>query len=264
MKRNLLLFATALLFAFSANAQLFSDNFQDGDFAGWTTVCPDYATQPYIWKVSEYQGEFYLSTGAWDGSADHATTQWIVSPSFSTVGESGASISFDNRARYNVNQDIELYVSTDFAGDSASFDAATWTQVTGFAVDQSYGDYDWLLGATADLGNVGGQANVYIAFKYVSIDGAGGNWVLNNIEVTGTTGINTVASSVFSMYPNPVSDVLTVNGDIANVTITNAIGQEVIKTNQTSISTTNLRTGLYFVTVTDIEGNTATRKLIKK
>jgi len=264
MKRNLLLFAAVVLFAFGANAQIFSDDFQDGDMTGWMTVSPDYATQPYIWKVSEYQGDFYLSTGAWDGTADHATTQWIISPSFSTVGYSSAAISFDNRGRYSINQDIELYVSTDFSGDSASFGSANWTQVTGFALDQAYDDYDWEVGATADLGAVTGEANVRFAFKYVSVDGSGGNWVINNVAVSGTAGLNNLNTSSFSMYPNPVSNVLNIKGNVANVSITNAIGQNLINSDQNTIDTSSLRSGLYFVTVTDQEGTTSTRKLIKK
>jgi hypothetical protein len=271
MKRILLL-AIAALFTISLNAQIFSDDFEDDDISDWTTVSPNYAVNPYSWHCYYWESgdQHYLSVSAYDGSTDTEATCWIVSPSFSTVGFSSVDITFDNRARYNIYQDLELYVSTDFAGDSASFDAATWTQVTGFDVDESYDDYDWVVGANANLGSVTGEDDVYIAFKYVSIDGQGGNWTVDNVVITGTSSVNTI-SKLVQIYPNPATSSLNVNSvsNIENIVVTNVIGQRVfnvnnIQTSNYTIDVADLANGVYLITVENTDGTSVLTKFVKK
>ena len=270
MKKGLLLILAIVFIAFNTNAQIFSDDFQDDDITDWVTVSPNYAVNPYNWHTSEYSGEFYLSVSAYDGSADTEATCWIISPSFSTVGYTDLSVTFDNRGRYNVYQDIELYVSTDFAGDSASFDAATWTQVTGFEADVSYEDYDWVLGASASLGDVGEQANVYIAFKYVSIVGTGGNWVVDNVVVSETSSVSEINNNL-SIFPNPATSELNIrsHSNIKNIAVSNVIGQRVlsvdnVNANNHSIELTSLAKGVYLLNIENVDGTSSIVKFVKR
>ena len=271
MKKGLLLILAIIFIAFNTNAQIFSDDFEDDDITDWTTVAPNYGTNPYTWHNYFYENgnDHYLSASAYDGSDDTEATCWIVSPSFSTVGYSGVSVTFDNRGRYNVYQDIEVYVSTDFAGDSASFDAATWTQVTGFAVDQTYDDYDWVTGS-ASLGDVGEQASVYIAFKYVSIVGNGGNWVVNNVVISDNTDVSRISNNL-SIFPNPATSVLNINSEssINNITISNVIGQRVmnienVNTNNSTIEVADLAKGVYLLNIENIDGTSSIVKFVKR
>lgn len=68
------------------------------------------------------------------------------------------------------------------------------------------------------------------------------------------------------LYPNPVNNVLTVKGDnIVKVAIFNALGQEiVIIENRNEIDVTSLNNGLYFVRVTDVNGNISVNKIVKE
>ena len=80
----------------------------------------------------------------------------------------------------------------------------------------------------------------------------------------GTTGVeeNEVA---FSIYPNPATDVLTVNAEnINNVEVLNILGQVVNTTNESNVNVSNLTNGVYFVRVNFLDGTTATQKFIKK
>ena len=271
MKKGLLLILAIVFIAFNTNAQIFSDDFEDGDITDWTTVAPNYATNPYSWYNYFWVDgdEHYLSISAYDNTADTEATCWIISPSFSTVGYSSASITFDNRGRYNVYQDIEVYVSTDFAGDSASFDAATWTQVTGFDVDVSYDDYEWVTG-TASLGAVEEQANVYIAFKYVSIVGTGGNWVVDNVVVSEASSVSKINNNL-RIFPNPATSVLNINSktSINNITISNVIGQRVmnienVNSNNSSIEIANLAKGVYLLNIENVDGTSSIVKFVKR
>lgn len=68
------------------------------------------------------------------------------------------------------------------------------------------------------------------------------------------------------MYPNPVSNELTVNttSDISKVIITNTLGKVVGNTIYTrTINTSNLSKGMYFVTFVNADGTKVTQKLIK-
>lgn len=68
------------------------------------------------------------------------------------------------------------------------------------------------------------------------------------------------------LYPNPVNNVLTIKGDnIVKVAIFNALGQEVVAVeNRNEIDVTSLNNGLYFVRVTDVNGNVSVNKIVKE
>jgi len=262
--KKVLLLVVAFAMAISMNAQIFSDDFQDQDMSDWTTVAPNYATNPYTWHISDYSDDFYMSAAAYDGTNNFATEQWAISPAFDASGISSIAVTFDNRGRYMPYQDIECYVSTDFGGDSADFASATWIEVTGFTADASYDDYDWVL-ATTGTASITGDADTYVAFKYVSMDGGdgnGGNWVVNNVVVDNASAINEV-SNLVTVYPNPVASVLNIS-ETANVVVYTISGQEVINVaNTTSVNVANLDAGVYFIQVQTQEGTTV-EKIVKK
>ncbi|MGB1210966.1 MAG: T9SS type A sorting domain-containing protein, partial [Lacinutrix venerupis] len=75
-------------------------------------------------------------------------------------------------------------------------------------------------------------------------------------------------NTIFSYYPNPVNNTLTLNAQqaINNVTIFNMLGQEVIRTAPNAVSKdvdmSNLQSGTYFVQVT-VGSAVETVKIIK-
>ncbi len=266
--KKFLLFAVALIATFGLNAQVFSDDFQtDTTASGWTTYTPtwDAINSPYKWHIAEYSGDYYLSASDWDGE-NHTSEQWISSPSFDASAYTSLSITFDNRKRYAPYQDLELYVSSDFAGDSASFASATWTQITGLTLDSDDSDYDWAT-STNDISSIAGASSAYIAFKYVSTDDAGGNWTVNNIVITGAASVNSVYKPVLSLYPNPTSDVIyfNVNSTNNNVQILNTVGQVVLSAQnvRNSVNVATLPQGVYTVIIENENGRIA-KKFVKR
>lgn len=67
------------------------------------------------------------------------------------------------------------------------------------------------------------------------------------------------------IFPNPMNDVLYVEGDnLAKVTVFNAVGQQVLSVeNVNEIDVTSLSSGLYFVKVADDKGNISLKKVVK-
>ncbi|PQB08977.1 hypothetical protein BST83_01090 [Polaribacter filamentus] len=81
---------------------------------------------------------------------------------------------------------------------------------------------------------------------------------------TCTLSVNTFAEESFSIYPNPVSTILTIESfeTLDSIKIINALGMEVLKTTNTALNISHLPTGLYFVKIS--AGNkSAVKKIIK-
>ena len=87
------------------------------------------------------------------------------------------------------------------------------------------------------------------------------------VTITVIDGLTSIEenSSAFSVYPNPATDVLNIEGqNINNVEIINLVGQVVATTNTTSVNVANLANGAYFVRVNFNNGEVAAQKFIKK
>ena len=74
---------------------------------------------------------------------------------------------------------------------------------------------------------------------------------------------NNVAS--FEVYPNPMNNTLYINGNVQDVTIFNAVGQQVLFVeNANEINVEDLSEGLYFVRISDKNGNNVVKKIMKR
>lgn len=85
----------------------------------------------------------------------------------------------------------------------------------------------------------------------------------------GTTAVNNFSTTNIRMYPNPVNDVLTIEGsDIKSVAITTIAGQEIenfaVMNSRTELNVQELSKGVYFVKVTKQNGKVFTDKFIKQ
>ena len=129
-------------------------------------------------------------------------------------------------------------------------------------------------------------AGYSMAFKYVSNDvimyisslriaklGNGGAFdqaVVDQLVadiVTAPTGVKTIENSNISVYPNPVVDVVNINGvQNAKVVISDVTGKSLITQNvndNASINVSNLAQGVYNLTIIT-EGNVYTQKILVK
>jgi len=275
MKKGLLLIVAIVFIAFNSNAQ-FSDDFQ-GDVSGegatgWTTVSPNYATNAYKWTVRDYSGNLYLSAACWDGSSNNATEQWAITPILdaTSIGMGDISVTFDNKKRHAPYQDLEVYVSTDFDGDSANFASATWSGLTGFTLDGDDSDQVWEEGTTGTAA-ITGTATTYVAFKFVSTDAQGGNWVIDNVSVNAPVASVGNISISTKLFPNPASSVLNIKSkvNISNITVSNVIGQKVLTVNNVNannykLNIEDLNNGVYLININNVDGTSGVAKIVKK
>lgn len=89
------------------------------------------------------------------------------------------------------------------------------------------------------------------------------SFVLTVDEILGTS---ESAINTFSMYPNPTKSTFQIEGNftIAVVEIYNLLGQKVIGSTSNQIDVSNIKAGMYLISVTDTEGNQASKRLIKR
>jgi len=267
MKKILLLVAIFAI-SFAANAQLVSEDFESDTVmpATWTTYSPTYdagSGNTFKWHYSVHEGNGYMRGSSYSGG-NFETEQWLITPVFSTQGLNDIQLAFKNEKAQYAGNALQVFVSTDYDGDSLNFANATWTEVTDITL--STGTYEWVE-SISDISSVANNDTVYVGFKYTSTDTEGAVWDVDSVQITGSTDINTVAQSLVSVYPNPTSDYIFFNVNSVNndVTIINNVGQIIMQQNnvRNSVNVSDLQAGAYMVIIENENGRTV-KKFLKK
>ena len=113
---------------------------------------------------------------------------------------------------------------------------------------------------------VGGGSTIYFCVTPY-FEGRTGTYLLD-IKVAITTGIEESDESLFSVYPNPVQDMLNVDcKDIDQVSLFNTVGQKIESLNtegrdNVQIDLSGLPSGLYILRA-NRQGRTLSRKIVK-
>ena len=270
--KKLLLSLTLLASSFGFS-QILTQDFQGTDWppTGWTTVTL-VATRPWGFTTTIFNASGQTTFNITGGKS--AAKGWIAqdddshltSPSFSLVGYSSATWTFNIKCGYEYqvdpfpNGDILARVSTD--------GGATWTTEW---VEEDYGPYtDYeTLNISIDMAPYLGQADVRVRFQYIANDAD--SMSVDDVVVSGNLGVNEVLSSAFSTFPNPVNNVLNIKS--AENTLVNAIrivdlnGRTVksLDTNgvaDIAVNVGDLSAGVYMVNL-ETEAGTAVKKFIK-
>ncbi|HLG02792.1 MAG TPA: T9SS type A sorting domain-containing protein, partial [Bacteroidia bacterium] len=134
---------------------------------------------------------------------------------------------------------------------------------------------DWRL-ETVNLSSLVNQPNVRIKFEFVS-DG-GNNIYIDDINIAGPVGIETVQTGVnqFAVYPNPAQDNAAIGFQLnatqqVDILLLDMTGRQVMKIysgslaagdHQLPVTLAGLSAGIYFVRLSAGEENSLTRKLV--
>jgi hypothetical protein len=265
-----LLLSIALFGSLLGNAQILTQDFQGTDWppTGWTTET-NVANRPWGFTTTIFnatgQATFNITGGKSAGIGWIAQDQdaHLTSPTFSLVGYSAASLTFNTKLGYEymvapfANGDLLVEISTD---GGATF--------TGVWVEEDYGvftDYA-TLAITIDLTPYVGMANMQLRYHYVGNDAD--SLSIDDVSITGTLGVNEVLSSSFTSFPNPADDVITLtnanNTTVENISISDINGRTVKTINfnnvdQVQINVADLNSGVYFMNI-----NTTAGKAVKK
>jgi PKD repeat protein len=226
--------------AVSSNQAPYSEGFENLVIANsdWQIENPNLNNTWTINNLAAATGSYSIrlqnNSGSTDGSVDA-----LISPSFSTLGQSGISLSFKMAFAPKVTSDssiFRVYVSTNcgrtwvlrynkastnihtatpnFAGNWAPTLASQWST------------------QTIALTPYGNQSNVRLKFEFTN--DKGNNLYLDDINITAAVGINDINSSQYNLqvYPNPASQNLNIalepqrNADIT-IELTDLAGRSV-------------------------------------
>ena len=266
--RKLFTFIVLAAIVSMANAQLVGEDFQGTALPStWTSYSPTYDTtsgNTWKWHIANYTGDYYMRASAYASSTNYATEQWLITPVFSTVGATNVQLKFQNDKGNYPGPDLQVYVSTDYSGNTADLSSSTWTELTGITL--STGSYT-VVDNTVDLSAYVGNANVYIGFKYTSTSSEGAVWDVDSVYVLNNTGINSVSEVALGVFPNPANKMIYIKTESNdnNIQIVNCLGEVVLKKEHAKnfINISTLKEGIYFVVIENNKGKTV-KKFIKR
>lgn len=189
-----------------------------------------------------------------------------------------ATLTFDvAHARYSTNESDGLRVEvstncgtswTSVYNKSGSTLATATTTTSPFTPSNAN---QWR-NESVDLSSYSGQSNLYV--RFVGVTDYGNNIYVDNINVTTVAGVDEEDNMSFQFYPNPTTDVLTLNmnlnADNVTATITNTLGQvirqinigEVAGATTQVINVADLSAGAYMITLNH-NGTAITKQFIK-
>ncbi|MDO6738211.1 sialate O-acetylesterase [Wenyingzhuangia sp. 2_MG-2023] len=122
-------------------------------------------------------------------------------------------------------------------------------------------DYSYIGVTGVDENNV-----ALVNSKIEALDGTQVNTVFKIQEVVDSASlkIDNVDLTKVKLYPNPSSEMVSINLEIKNIVLYNATGQKVFTTNANTFDISQLSNGTYFIEITTIDGAKTTKSFIKK
>lgn len=168
------------LIGFSSSIQtiLFDEPFVSGigNFTTYSTL----GAQVWI-----YDASYGMKMTGHAGSSDYANEDWLISPSINLSQNDSVYLTFDQAINYgNFPANHTVWVSKNYTSGDPSL--ATWVQAT-IPTYPAGSNWNFINSGTVNFDpSVWGQANVHIAFKYLSTTSAATTWEIKNLKVKGT------------------------------------------------------------------------------
>lgn len=222
---------------------------QESGTRSWTTESSYYAYTPGTPFAGSKMALFNCASFSME------VTKYI-SPVLNLTGSTGGTLEFKYRNKiWGSDQNIlKVYYRTSSTG--------AWTLLQTYQTNV----IDWTSSGVITLPSP--TSTYQIALEGVAMYGY--NITVDELVVTSAS-LSThdaVKNETFSIFPNPVSDVLNIksNQEIVETMIFDSAGKIVIKTikNNNQINIGDLSSGIYFVQTKDKTGNINRQKFIKK
>jgi PKD repeat protein len=252
-------------------------------------------TASYAWTFGDgssssdlYPYHEYTASGTYDvcltvtnGSCSDSMCQYVFIPENNTIPADSSCY-----AGFVVSQDSPYTVTivNTTSGNNLNFN---WTLSTGFFSITASGAFpslvvdstgSFVLCLSVDNGN--GCSATFCDSVIVDANGTIGgrlnstgftiNVVSPQVATGYVLGVEATSAASFTVYPNPFSDVVTINGaaDFSSYQIFAVDGKKIqqgaVSGTIQTLNTSNLSQGVYVLTLTDSKGNTQVQKIVKK
>ncbi len=241
-----------------------NEDFENGIGGCWSTI--DANGDGYSWMAtlndndlagfgnngsnSAYSNSYINGVGA------VTPDNWLVTPAITLPATGSYTLSwFAGSAPSYPEEHYAVYVAT--ANTEAAFSA------TNALYEETLTSGDWTE-HNVSLANYAGQT-VYVAFRHYNCSDA---YILgiDDVTIAATTGIENVENAAnVAIYPNPVRNMLTIEGnDVKNVEVIDMNGRVVLTNDRAGqLDMSTLAEGVYMVRVMSLSGVTA-QKVVKK
>ncbi|MGE0566872.1 MAG: DUF5689 domain-containing protein [Bacteroidia bacterium] len=131
------------------------------------------------WSASSYGGDNFGKISGYSGGNQNAEN-WLISPALDLSSSNNPILTFRTAAKFS-GDILEVYVSTNYSSGLPS--AATWTQLTGFALSPNNpGNYAWTPSGSVSLSGHKSSAT-RIAFKYKSTTSGSTTYEVDDIVI---------------------------------------------------------------------------------
>lgn len=227
---------------------IISENF-DAGWGPWTTVSVIGAEE---WDRDNNYGIGNTPCARVSGynGAPLENEDWLISPPMDFNLYTDEELTFFNAYNYT-GPAMEVKISTDYSG-SGDPNLANWSDLAYVA---SGGSWEWTSSGNIDISGYDGS-QVYVGFKYISTNQESATWEVDNILITGQTGVGFDEVNEINevrLYPNPVKDKLIIDiKEISgmHVEVYNSTGQKLLAAKEIKeINMGQFQQGLYFIIV---------------
>ena len=174
-------------------------------------------------------------------------------------------------------------VTFSYSFDATSLNTGTWTSVTALDLKEKLttvntnnavngnlaSNYTLLSNIITGL-NWANGTNLWIKWTDANDPGSNGLYAIDNFIISvseANLGLKQNAIAGLNMYPNPVSNgtlyITSNSSEAKSIAVYDVLGKQVLntKTSSSSVNVSNLKSGVYFVKITE-DGKTDTKKLI--
>jgi hypothetical protein len=158
---------------------LFEDSFSAGNLDKWTAYS---VTGAQVWYYNTFGNPNDSATMSGFSGGNQNNEDWLISKAIDLSGVTSATLTFQTVKRYAGN-DIQLYISTDYAGGNPTTDG-TWVSLTA-AFDTNINSWSsWTDSGDVDVSAAAG-GNLFVAFKYTSTTAGSSTYEIDNVQVFG-------------------------------------------------------------------------------
>ncbi|HZH69027.1 MAG TPA: choice-of-anchor J domain-containing protein [Flavobacteriaceae bacterium] len=267
--KKITLLAASLLLSFGMNAQIFYDDFDDGDITDWTQIDYDGDGQEFFPYNPTGASSPMVASASWTSTEGPLTPDnFFVSPAIDVTGASGLELSYmagGQDPSYSA-ENYTVYVSTgnqvdDFLNTSIS---VSFTENLGDDPDAAGS----LVPRTLDASELDGATTVYIAIRHHGVSDQF-YIIFDDVQLDGNLSAADHEISGFSRVYSAQSKNLTIAAteNFSSISMFNVLGQQVLSRNLSSnnevINLSNMKDGVYIANVT-AGGNTTTFKIVKR
>lgn len=246
------------------NYSEFFDFEQANAYGDWTLIDADGDGNNWMFDYLRGQGAAFggsngmMASASWTSTAGALTPDnWVFTPSIALPNDSNVKLVWKEKgqdASYAAEK-YAVYVATAPNAESATL-LSNYTATP-----------NWKTRALS-LESYKGQ-NVYIAYRHYGVTDM---FILDIDEIGVTvdavdapvTGIENAGEVSMSIYPNPVSSVLSVAAEgMHEVSVLDLSGRVLLTSNESNINVSELAAGVYYVRVVT-DGGVATQKFVKQ